>query len=673
MERERLIFWVIVLGLIVLCGPGKKVIAQEFSLDVESTSLELSDDTAESTDLDLDTEGAFFPDSEPDLLDQYPELSISLYDIWFNRYEIIQGGSFIENRMKRAEEEFKRFNEARLDRGIKGPKLFSAALTREGFEYIWANDPISAIDSFSKAIVLDQTNAEAFYGRAQAHLAKSKLSLVPWLRDMIQGYFAQFGDFWLRFFYIGNIFFTLLIGVSFWFLTLIVVLLIKYYALFLHDVEELIPIKLNHMVITVIGWAILLIPLLLGKGLILLLLFWLVLIWVYLEKPEKIMSGLLVILLFSYPFLLDYGISFFQMYNKKEPHAILASYYGTWDPKIIQFLEEWSDEHPSDMEPYFLLGMLYRKQGDFFRARDEYEKALRLDRTNAVILNNLGNIYYFLNDYQQAIEYYKKAANYNLEMAAPHFNLSKAYLGQFDFSKADQELTEARRLNKEQVDRADLIASSTPNRKLIDEYLPADLVWKYLTAASEERREKAKELWSLFVVGIPLDQVTTWVIALIVITLLLEFIRKKFGVARHCLMCGCATCKRCQRHLQSEKYCGHCMQLFIKKDGVDPRMRNEKMMQVHKYKKKISFISRILSLIVPGWGHIYCGYSILGGVLSLLWISLLARWFYSGKIFVYPYLVTLERNLVMSGFIILVMIALYIVTNLHLHKVSMTS
>jgi len=676
---KRICYAILVFFFIVCLVPHSAVRGQSFSDDAE-TDAETEAETeaeAEADDSSYEEVLTEWDPSNPTDMGMVepkpiPELSLSLYDVWFNRFEILKGSSFIDNRMKRAEEEFKRFNETRLDQGIKQPKLFSAALTREGYQYLWTEDPISAIDSFSKAIELDPTNAQAYYGRGQAFLAKSKLSFLSCCIDMVHGYFAQFGDFWQRFFYLGNLFFLVLIGISFWFLALIVVLLIKYSSLLYHDIAELIPIKLSPIVIIIISWTILLVPLMMGKGIVLLLLFWLILIWVYLEKAEKMISGLALVLLFLYPSLLDFGLSFFQLYNKPEPHTLIATYYGGYDPKVAESLQAWIDNHPSDPEPYLMLGMLYRKQGDFFRAKEEYEKALRLDRGNPIIYNNLGNIYYFLNDYHQAVAHFKKAITYGAERAAPHYNLSKAYSSQFEFKSADKEFLEAYQLDKDLISTTQSLQfnSALSNRKLIDEYLPLDTIWKYFSPSTDNVRTKSEELWALFVIGIPLDKARVYAIVLTVILFVVGFVREKIGYARHCLMCGSATCKKCQKHMQSEKYCGHCMQLFIKKDGVDPQMRSEKMLQVNKYKKKIGYSSRILSLIVPGWGHLYIGSSLLGAFLSLLWISLLTRWFYSEKIFSYPYQISVEGNFLISGFIILVLIIVYIFSNLHLSKAS---
>lgn len=591
------------------------------------------------------------------------EIRISLNDVWFNRLDLLKGNSMIQQNMKRIEDEFRRFEEASLNRGIKRPKIYSAALTREGYEYIWNKDPISAIDSFSKAITLDPSNSQAYYGRGEAYLAKSILNIFSWLGNHVQGYFAGFQDFWIKFFRLGNFFFTTIIGLASWFSLLIVVFLLKYQDLFAHDVGELLPFEIHRIVIFMLAWLILIVPLLLGKGFILLLLFWLVLVWVYMQKGEKILAGLFIVLLFLFPVLMRQGASFYEMYSNRSVHALLGSYYGGWDQNIAQFLVKWSEEHPSDSEPYFLLGMLHRKQGDFYEAKNEYEKAAKLDSSDAKIYNNLGNIYYFLNDYKKAIELYKKSFSY-ADSAIPHYNLSKAYLAVFEFTEADSQLTISRQINRELVTEAQRLYAPTPNRKLVDEYIPVEDVWKYFASDVEKNQKRAEELWSLFISGITLGQTTTIAFIVLALAFGLGFLREKLGYARHCLMCGQST----RRHVESEKYCSHCMQLFIKRDGVDPGMRNEKMLQVHRYKRKISVVSRLLSIVFPGSGHVYAGFTIAGGIITGVWMILLTRLLYFDKIFTYPYQVTFTETTVQSIVLMILLLICYLGVNIHLGR-----
>lgn len=597
----------------------------------------------------------------------------TLFDVWFNRLNLLKGSNFVQNRVKRAEEEFKRFNETRLDRGIRRPKLYSSALTREGFQFIMENDPISAIDSFNKAIQIDPSNSTAYYGRGKAYLTKSKLSFISYFIEILKGYFAGFNDFWIKFFRIGSLYFTSLFGILLWLVSLIFIVFIKYEALLRHDVSEIIPISLNKIVIFIITWTILLLPIFLGKGFLVMLLFWYVLLWVYLQKTEKIMTGVLIVMMFAVPMLLKNSVSFYKMYNNRSVHSIILGYYGGWNVKANQYLMQWNEEHPSDMEPYFLSGLMYRKKGDFFQAIKEYEKALKIDTTNSAAYNNIGNIYYFLGDYKQAISNYKKSLSYCMEdknSAAIHYNLNKAFLAEFDFKNAESELSQASMADRNLIINAQNNYAPTPNRKLIDKYLPIDSVWNFFDQDDEKTDLEVQELWSLFVVGLPINQLSSVTIVVIILIVILSFARDKFGFAHYCLMCGTPTCKRCQRHLASEKYCSHCMQLFIKKDGVDPEMRNQKMLQVHRHKKREIIIGRLLSLIYPGAGHFYIDEPVYGGVITFLWIMVLARLFYSGKFFSYPLSVFNQTTSLFSIFWVIILVIIYLFANIHLSKVT---
>lgn len=97
------------------------------------------------------------------------------------------------------------------------------------------------------------------------------------------------------------------------------------------------------------------------------------------------------------------------------------------------------------------IGSLYLKQGVYHSALDAFYKALRLmeeigsenyERAISTLLNNIGNIHYFQENFDQALENYLKAYNLiefhgdSLTIANTYNNLGVAYEAKNEFGKA---------------------------------------------------------------------------------------------------------------------------------------------------------------------------------------------------------------------------------------------
>lgn len=66
--------------------------------------------------------------------------------------------------------------------------------------------------------------------------------------------------------------------------------------------------------------------------------------------------------------------------------------------------------------------------GNIKQAKQEYEKATKLDSKNATVFNNLGNAYRDLGDTDKAIETYEQAIALNPKLINPYFNLANIQL-----------------------------------------------------------------------------------------------------------------------------------------------------------------------------------------------------------------------------------------------------
>jgi len=81
------------------------------------------------------------------------------------------------------------------------------------------------------------------------------------------------------------------------------------------------------------------------------------------------------------------------------------------------------------------MGIAYQMLLNMDDARHCYEKSLRLDPKNAIVLNNLGTIYDSLKEYPSAERMYRKALKYDPQSALIYKNLGTNLLTQHKYKK----------------------------------------------------------------------------------------------------------------------------------------------------------------------------------------------------------------------------------------------
>jgi hypothetical protein len=76
-------------------------------------------------------------------------------------------------------------------------------------------------------------------------------------------------------------------------------------------------------------------------------------------------------------------------------------------------------------------------------------------------------------------------------------------------------------------------------------------------------------------------------------------------------------------------HCAQCVHLFLLRDGVAPSVRERKLSEVVRYRRRLFLETRLASLFLPGCGQVVGGRAVLGAVLlagwGIVWSGLLLR------------------------------------------------
>lgn len=108
----------------------------------------------------------------------------------------------------------------------------------------------------------------------------------------------------------------------------------------------------------------------------------------------------------------------------------------------------------------------------------------------------------------------------------------------------------------------------------------------------------------------------------VVLLLLIPAIVRFRGVqsfSKQCPKCGTTFCWLCQTRSTSQDVCSQCHHLFVVKRGIPPAARNAKNAEIERFATRKAAYHRLVSLAAPGAGHLSVGHFNLGFPLLVAW------------------------------------------------------
>jgi DNA-binding winged helix-turn-helix (wHTH) protein/Tfp pilus assembly protein PilF len=108
--------------------------------------------------------------------------------------------------------------------------------------------------------------------------------------------------------------------------------------------------------------------------------------------------------------------------------------------KHTQTLQVWMVEYPRDATPHGSLGANYALTGQYVKALDEWQKAVRLDPDDVAMYENLAQIYLALNRLNDSQSTFQLALNRHLDSGLLHWGIYDLAFLQRDFDKMQQQV-----------------------------------------------------------------------------------------------------------------------------------------------------------------------------------------------------------------------------------------
>jgi tetratricopeptide (TPR) repeat protein len=557
---------------------------------------------------------------------QVSDPRVILTDLWFQHQALMQRGSTQEAAalVDRAVAFMER-------EGVRAVPEIADAFLAEGHRNRRDGDLEGAIENHRRALRFDPGRADAPLALA-ALLIRSGHGFGEALALLVGGVTALVKDPESMLYLVGGALLLLYLGTCAGLGLAVLLVTIRVRSGLAHDLLERFRPRLTVTTAAIAAAAILALPLVVPVPLTWALSFWAALLLPYLRGAERVLAAsALVVLLGAGAF--GVGVAW-QLDTATDPTAralLQAARTGT-DLRFEATLRKAMHERVEDPVYPFLLGSAYRIGGRFDEAMIMYRRVLQLDARHARAMVNLGNLHALRQEFAQAQALYRKAAETDPTLALSHFDSHLAYLETFDMEAADAALREARRVDVELVTRIVARAGGGAERRAPQDcrYTPAELWGRALRL----RREPGAKMLRAAIVNPASIGAAAGLLALLLLPGL--GVAPRSQPAGLCGRCGQGYCRRCQVATKFPGYCSPCVHLFFLRDGLPPSVRDRKMDAVVRFRRRHYLKTRVLSLVLPGSGHVLGGRPLAGALCLVLWSTAWAGLILRGRLLVPP-------------------------------------
>jgi tetratricopeptide (TPR) repeat protein len=527
---------------------------------------------------------------------------------------------------------FREIRRLRIERNIRSLETLALARVADGMDALAANEAEKASSHFADAAILDPHLADPHFGLALAAMKRGPFGIVTAIKETFAGTSARLtsarGGVYLR-----NL--LAAAGLLALFATVFVfalVMLLRHATLLRHDFEEALGTG-KRAIAFGLAVAVLLLPALTFQGWGWLPLWWLAVLFIYMSPVEKGASVVALLATLAVgPVVKDLEARLLAQQNPLFRASMLAV-EGEPDSRAIWQLEDASRTNADDRDLQYLLAIQYKKAGRYGDAGNLYKEVLRGAPTDSISLNNLANVEFAAGEYPAAIARYKQGIDSGPppDIAATfYYNLSLAHLQRFEYQPAQEARSQADRLASALVRSYDILWKyDKGDYAVVDLTLSPGQVWAKFgglregvglkNVAANPDAEPPYDGKSPF-----LNRFTAFPLVFVLTFVGLGRWRGSKAFTMRCLKCGTPFCRLCHLGAVTGGLCTQCHHLFVVRDGVSGPARNQKLLEVQKEDSRRDRVFRVLSLLIPGAGHLYANQALIGLPLVFLWSAVLS-------------------------------------------------
>jgi tetratricopeptide (TPR) repeat protein len=532
---------------------------------------------------------------------------------------------------RRADDEEQRVRGLKDELAIENLFSVGAALVRESRLALHSGATAVAAHRCRLAVELSPALPAAHVCLARASFAESPASLKPVFAQLGAAAAAAWNDPRISRALLANALAVLFIGSMVAGLAFVIVLLLRHASLYAHDVHHLVPGGTRGWQARMLAAVLLLSPVLLQMGPLPLVFTALLACALYATTAEVVISISLLAGVALAPWAAE-AIGQVAAFSGPAADVWVVEHGEGTGPEIARLQKRL--ETANELPVAFALARKAKRDGDLVTAEKLYLKALEVpggasSAGLAAVRNNLGNVYLLQGDGQKAIAQYQQAIDLKETLAAPHFNISRALaMGGVDtLEKVQAEQARALQLDRALVESftgGQLQANRKSNKFLMDVPLDVSQLDPLLDAQEKAADVVGDEVRAQLAGNLPAPMATAMPVLAAILVLVLHRMKGRVRPSGSCDRCGREVCHRCDDDARpTEALCAQCVNVFIRRNGVDAQERMRKESLVEAYHRRRHLMVRALALL-SGAGHLMLGHPIRGMFYLLVTASLLS-------------------------------------------------
>ncbi|MCB9639516.1 MAG: hypothetical protein H6728_03010 [Myxococcales bacterium] len=417
------------------------------------------------------------------------------------------------------------------------------------------------------------------------------------------------------------------------------------------DFREMFPTGVTLQQLRIFTLLLLLMPILMGGGLIEILLLWIAFSWFYQTWSERVIStvGLLCLSLLPLAFL---WIGHLATIPGSRIETVYLLNEADQSPAMVLRAEKALLSSPRDADLLWALGVYYKRNNEFQKARTYLKRALRFDRSPGISLD-LTNLDFLEREGDAAFRGYRALLNKPEARPQVYYNIGQL----LKYGKDTQLLQQgAEYRNAAILGRGGRIADTfnkmlrkQSNRYIMDASFPSTRYERRIFVPRET--PFSQQMWSLFARWIP-HEFSLWAggAAALLFWLLLP-LGRIFRRGDPCKKCGVIkllseTADENNMDLPPNAIiCGRCIRSFAASEEGAPRRRVQKELAAGRYQQRRSILERILSGLTLGGGHILQERSFKGFFFFLFVSFYAAWWWFSMSSWPHPLTLEMEKTI----------------------------
>jgi tetratricopeptide (TPR) repeat protein len=539
-----------------------------------------------------------------------------LETVWFAREKYLQMGE-----AERAQQQLQLLWEMALSRGVRNLPEYGAVLVREAGRRMATRDWEPAAQALGWARRLAPDELPVYTTGALLALRRNPLNVGGAWAELASGARAVGRSFRLQAWLRANLVGSALAGLSLFFALAIAFCCVPAAPVFVHDVRESIGFG-SPRARNVLAWGALASPALVGFS----PWWWVIaaalLLWPYLKLPARGLVAAGAVFALAMPLAARERASLLILSERPLLAAIDQVLEGNWTAADVAVLKAEAERGTAGVAGVTALGLAQRRLGRLDDAEAAFRAGLQAAPSDPALWNGIGTVAFARQDVDGAIAAFGKAVAANGRLFAPHYNLGVAYREKFKFAEGEAETRLAGEADPEAAAFYAGLGATRLKGLMVDALPRTSELWVIAHARSPEQEEATEQIWQSQMLGVPMGAWPVVLVALLALGGGLGAWRLKNGAAAACVRCGREFCPRCQMGRRGE-LCSPCHHIFVKKEGVDARVRVQKMGEIKAWRHRERLRHLACAALAPGGGHLAAG-KFRTGVLLLLPAAFLA-------------------------------------------------